>query len=192
MHVDSPIKHDTPIQRADYEFLGRRDPDAQGQHPVADDAAFPRRPRSDQRERLSRARSFYDDLARPIAPRSPTSPRRLPLPATRRHQPRLSLRSRRSASARKPAATIPSAGPSLCKLVNDAIRDRPKDMTISVHLCRGNFKSAWVAKGGYEPVAEILLNEMKSTATSSNTTTNAPAISRRCASCPRARRSCSG
>ena len=48
-----------------------------------------------------------------------------------------------------------------CKLVNDAIRDRPKDMTISVHLCRGNFKSAWVAEGGYEPVAEILLNEMK-------------------------------
>ena len=48
-----------------------------------------------------------------------------------------------------------------CKLVNDAIRDRPKDMVISVHLCRGNFKSAWVAQGGYEPVAEILLNEMK-------------------------------
>jgi len=48
-----------------------------------------------------------------------------------------------------------------CRLVNDSIRDRPKDMTISVHLCRGNFKSAWVAQGGYEPVAEILLNEMK-------------------------------
>ncbi len=48
-----------------------------------------------------------------------------------------------------------------CKLVNDAIRDRPGDMVISVHLCRGNFKSAWVAQGGYEPVAEILLNEMK-------------------------------
>jgi 5-methyltetrahydropteroyltriglutamate--homocysteine methyltransferase len=48
-----------------------------------------------------------------------------------------------------------------CRLVNEAIRDRPKDMTISVHLCRGNFKSAWVAEGGYEPVAEILLNEMK-------------------------------
>ncbi len=34
-------------------------------------------------------------------------------------------------------------------------------MTVCVHLCRGNFKSAWVARGGYEPVAEILLNEMK-------------------------------
>ena len=48
-----------------------------------------------------------------------------------------------------------------CKLVNEAIRDRPKDMTVSVHLCRGNFRSAWAAQGGYEPVAEILLNEMK-------------------------------
>jgi 5-methyltetrahydropteroyltriglutamate--homocysteine methyltransferase len=48
-----------------------------------------------------------------------------------------------------------------CKLVNDSIRDQPSDMTVCVHLCRGNFKSAWVAQGGYEPVAEILLNEMK-------------------------------
>ncbi len=48
-----------------------------------------------------------------------------------------------------------------CRLINNSIRDRPKDMTVCVHLCRGNFKSAWVAQGGYEPVAEILLNEMK-------------------------------
>ncbi len=47
-----------------------------------------------------------------------------------------------------------------CRMVNDAIRGRPADMTVSVHLCRGNFKSAWVAQGGYEPVADILLNEM--------------------------------
>lgn len=47
-----------------------------------------------------------------------------------------------------------------CRLVNDSIKDRPSDMVISVHLCRGNFKSAWVAQGGYEPVAEILFNEM--------------------------------
>jgi 5-methyltetrahydropteroyltriglutamate--homocysteine methyltransferase len=47
-----------------------------------------------------------------------------------------------------------------CRMVNEAIKDRPSDMTITVHLCRGNFKSAWVAQGGYEPVADILLNEM--------------------------------
>ena len=48
-----------------------------------------------------------------------------------------------------------------CRLINDSIRERPAGMTVCVHLCRGNFKSAWVAQGGYEPVAEILLNEMK-------------------------------
>jgi 5-methyltetrahydropteroyltriglutamate--homocysteine methyltransferase len=47
-----------------------------------------------------------------------------------------------------------------CRLVNDAIRDRPAGMTAAVHLCRGNFQSAWVARGGYEPVAEILFQEM--------------------------------
>ena len=48
-----------------------------------------------------------------------------------------------------------------CRLINDAIRDRPADMAVCVHLCRGNYQSAWVAKGGYEPVAEILFNELQ-------------------------------
>lgn len=47
-----------------------------------------------------------------------------------------------------------------CRLVNDAIKDRPDDMVAGVHLCRGNFRSAWVSQGGYEPVANILFNEM--------------------------------
>jgi 5-methyltetrahydropteroyltriglutamate--homocysteine methyltransferase len=45
-------------------------------------------------------------------------------------------------------------------LINAAIRDRPGDMTVCVHLCRGNFRSAWAAEGGYEPVAEVLFNEL--------------------------------
>lgn len=48
-----------------------------------------------------------------------------------------------------------------CRLVNDAIRDRPGDMTVTIHLCRGNFQSAWVSQGGYDPVAETLFNEME-------------------------------
>jgi len=47
-----------------------------------------------------------------------------------------------------------------CRLVNDAIADRPDDMVAAVHLCRGNYRSAWVSQGGYEPVADILFNEM--------------------------------
>jgi methionine synthase II (cobalamin-independent) len=46
------------------------------------------------------------------------------------------------------------------KLINAAIAKKPANMTICTHLCRGNFKSAWVAEGGYEPVAEVLFNEL--------------------------------
>jgi 5-methyltetrahydropteroyltriglutamate--homocysteine methyltransferase len=46
------------------------------------------------------------------------------------------------------------------RLINAAIADRPPGMTVCVHLCRGNFKSAWAAEGGYEPVAEVLFNEL--------------------------------
>jgi 5-methyltetrahydropteroyltriglutamate--homocysteine methyltransferase len=46
------------------------------------------------------------------------------------------------------------------RLINAAIADRPAGMTVCTHLCRGNFKSAWVAEGGYEPVAEVLFNEL--------------------------------
>jgi 5-methyltetrahydropteroyltriglutamate--homocysteine methyltransferase len=46
------------------------------------------------------------------------------------------------------------------RLINAAIAERPAGMTIAVHLCRGNFQSAWAAEGGYEPVAEVLFNEL--------------------------------
>jgi len=44
------------------------------------------------------------------------------------------------------------------EMINAAIADIPPDMTICMHLCRGNFQSTFVASGGYEPVAEILFN----------------------------------
>jgi len=43
-------------------------------------------------------------------------------------------------------------------MINAAMADVPPDMTIAMHLCRGNFQSTFVASGGYEPVAEILFN----------------------------------
>lgn len=45
-------------------------------------------------------------------------------------------------------------------LINAVIDDRPLDLTVGVHLCRGNFRSTWFAQGGYEPVAEVLFNEL--------------------------------
>ena len=47
------------------------------------------------------------------------------------------------------------------KLINAAIEGRPTGMTVGIHLCRGNFQSAWAAEGGYEPVAESLFNDLK-------------------------------
>jgi methionine synthase II (cobalamin-independent) len=46
-------------------------------------------------------------------------------------------------------------------MINAAISDVPPDMTIAMHLCRGNFQSTFVASGGYEPVAEVLFNAIK-------------------------------
>jgi 5-methyltetrahydropteroyltriglutamate--homocysteine methyltransferase len=45
-------------------------------------------------------------------------------------------------------------------LLNSAIADAPKDMTVAMHLCRGNFRSTFVASGGYEPVADVLFNRI--------------------------------
>ena len=45
-------------------------------------------------------------------------------------------------------------------LINECIKDRPANMAICTHLCRGNFRSSWVAEGGYDPVAEVLFNAL--------------------------------
>jgi 5-methyltetrahydropteroyltriglutamate--homocysteine methyltransferase len=52
----------------------------------------------------------------------------------------------------------PDALPKIYRdMIQHAIRDRPKDMVVTTHVCRGNFRSTWISEGGYEPVAEILL-----------------------------------
>jgi methionine synthase II (cobalamin-independent) len=43
-------------------------------------------------------------------------------------------------------------------MINAAMSDIPSDMAITMHLCRGNFRSTFVASGGYEPIAEMLFN----------------------------------
>ena len=44
------------------------------------------------------------------------------------------------------------------RAINGAIADKPDDMTITMHVCRGNFRSTWISEGGYEPVAETVLS----------------------------------
>ena len=47
------------------------------------------------------------------------------------------------------------------RMMNDALRDRPADMTVCLHMCRGNHASSWIAEGGYDPVAAVVFGEMK-------------------------------
>lgn len=44
--------------------------------------------------------------------------------------------------------------------INMALAAKPADMTITMHVCRGNFKSTWISSGGYEPVAETILSRL--------------------------------
>ena len=44
--------------------------------------------------------------------------------------------------------------------INEALEGRPEGMAITTHMCRGNFRSSWVAEGGYDFVAEALFNEL--------------------------------
>ncbi|STD09948.1 cobalamin-independent methionine synthase II family protein [Cronobacter sakazakii] len=42
------------------------------------------------------------------------------------------------------------------RVLNQALEGKPENLTIGLHVCRGNFRSSWIAEGGYEPVAEVL------------------------------------
>ena len=60
-------------------------------------------------------------------------------------------------------------------------------MTITTHVCRGNFRSTWISEGGYEPVADLLLGGIDDDGYFLNTTVSAPAVWSRCASFPKVR-----
>ena len=44
--------------------------------------------------------------------------------------------------------------------INEALSERPEGMSVTTHMCRGNFRSSWVATGGYDFVAEALFNNL--------------------------------
>jgi 5-methyltetrahydropteroyltriglutamate--homocysteine methyltransferase len=55
----------------------------------------------------------------------------------------------------------PAALPAIyARMINQAIAGRPADMRITMHICRGNFRSTWISEGGYEPVAETLFGSV--------------------------------
>jgi len=46
------------------------------------------------------------------------------------------------------------------RILSAALADRPADLTVTTHICRGNFRSSWIAQGGYEAIADVLFNRL--------------------------------
>jgi 5-methyltetrahydropteroyltriglutamate--homocysteine methyltransferase len=44
-------------------------------------------------------------------------------------------------------------------MINASLREKPADMVVTTHICRGNFRSTWISSGGYEPIAEVLFQK---------------------------------
>jgi 5-methyltetrahydropteroyltriglutamate--homocysteine methyltransferase len=62
--------------------------------------------------------------------------------------------------ARERIAHVDALQPIYARVINAALAGKPADMTITTHVCRGNFRSTWIAEGGYEPVAQTLLGKV--------------------------------
>ncbi|MBO9711704.1 5-methyltetrahydropteroyltriglutamate--homocysteine S-methyltransferase [Sphingomonas sp.] len=162
MKVTGKVRHARSIQRRDYEFLAScttrlakvtiPSPTMlhfRGGRDAIDEAAYPE------------LEQFYDDVAAAyraeIADLAEAGCRYLQLDDTNLAY-LCDETQRANARAR---GMDPDALPRLyARIINDSIRDRPADMVACVHLCRGNFRSSWAAEGGYEPVAEVLFNEL--------------------------------
>ena len=62
--------------------------------------------------------------------------------------------------ARERMSNVDALQATYAGVINTAISAKPADMTITTHVCRGNFRSTWIAEGGYEPVAQTLLGKV--------------------------------
>jgi 5-methyltetrahydropteroyltriglutamate--homocysteine methyltransferase len=162
MHVTGKVRHARPIQRADFEFLKsvtRRVPKVTIPSPTM--LHFRGGRAAISNEAYPDLEAFYDDVAaayrRELEELAAAGCRYVQLDDTNLAylcDPKL----REGAKAR---GDDPDELPRrYAKLINAAIAGRPRDMTVCVHLCRGNFKSAWVAEGGYAPVAEALFRDL--------------------------------
>jgi 5-methyltetrahydropteroyltriglutamate--homocysteine methyltransferase len=162
MHVTGKVRHSKPIQRADYEFLRSvttRTPKVTIPSPTM--LHFRGGRNAISREAYPDLESFYADVAAGYADELQS------LGAAGCTYVQLDdtnlayLCDEKMREGARQRGDDPNELPrSYARLINAAIAGRPRGMTICVHLCRGNFKSAWAAEGGYEPVAEVLFNEL--------------------------------
>jgi 5-methyltetrahydropteroyltriglutamate--homocysteine methyltransferase len=162
MHVTGPLRHVKPIQVADFKFLQsvtRRTPKVTIPSPTM--LHFRGGRAAINREAYPDMEVFFADVAAAyraeIHALADAGCRYLQLDDTNLAY----LCDEKMREGARKRGDDPNELPRrYARLINAAIADRPADMTVCVHLCRGNFKSAWVAEGGYEPVAEVLFNEL--------------------------------
>ena len=61
--------------------------------------------------------------------------------------------------AKDRGVNVDKLGEYYTRVINKSLEGKPADMVVTTHVCRGNFRSTWIASGGYEPVAERMLGE---------------------------------
>jgi 5-methyltetrahydropteroyltriglutamate--homocysteine methyltransferase len=162
MHVTGPVSHDEPIQRADFEYLRsvtKGTPKVTIPSPTM--LHFRGGRNAISKEAYPDLEAFYADVARAyraeIADLAAAGCTYLQLDDTNLAY----LCDEKMREGARQRGDDPDELPRrYARLINAAIAERPAGMTVCVHLCRGNFKSAWAAEGGYEPVAEVLFNEL--------------------------------
>ncbi len=162
MHVTGKVRHARPIQRRDFEFLrsvAKRTPKVTIPSPTM--LHFRGGREAISREAYPDLETFYDDVAsayaEEIADLAAAGCTYIQLDDTNLAY----LCDEKMRAGARARGDDPNELPRrYAKLINAAIARRPPGVTICVHLCRGNFKSAWAAEGGYEPVAEVLFNEL--------------------------------
>src|SRR5262249_8154744 len=158
MHVSAKLKHAHPIQLADFQFLQsvtKRVPKVTIPSPTM--LHFRGGRAAISREAYPDLETFYDDVAacyreelKRLGAAGCTYVQLDDTNLAYLCDPKMREGARQRGDA-------PNELPRrYARLINAAIADRPAGMTVCTHLCRGNFRSAWVAEGGYEPVAEVL------------------------------------
>jgi len=162
MVVTGKIKHSRPIQRADYEFLAS----VVSQTPKVTIPSPTMLHFRAGREGISEAvypdmTEFFADVAaayqEEVADLAAAGCRYLQLDDTNLAY---LCDDKQRENARKRGLDPDDLPRHYARMINDAIAAGPTDMFTAVHLCRGNFRSSWAAEGGYEPVAEIMFNEL--------------------------------
>ncbi|KAI5923803.1 methionine synthase-like protein [Camillea tinctor] len=177
--VVDKIAHPQPIQVADYNYLSSRiasEDQSQAQKdklpPATAKVCIPSPTMvhfRNSRDTISEAAypvlepAFFDDLARvfreELADLYAAGARFVQLDDTNLAylcDPQM----RAEAEARHQGLSGDALARQYAALINAAIAERPADLKIGIHLCRGNHRSRWFAQGGYEPVAEVLFRDL--------------------------------